>query len=222
MCFACADDDDLHSWVKAVATASLGPANPPAGRSVADLCGVLGINELDSADLHVVRAAFRECALHHHPEKGGDGAKWQAITEAYEVLVALRETEFQELEEYNAIKVTLDRPPAGESLGMHLVPTGKAPICRVSVKISSKAPLRRLAASSSLVILSSRWMTSQFVVLPLKKCAPHAWRRCRRVLIKLLRRKPAAQLRSSPAPTCSRRQLKTLRRAAARRVSCKQ
>jgi DnaJ-domain-containing protein 1 len=128
---SCRDEDDRHEWVKAIASASLGPANAPAGRSAAELCEVLGLSA--DAVLDDIRRAFRKLALKCHPDKGGDPQQFQRITEAYEVMVALLETAEQEAEDFDTIRVALERQP-GESLGIHLEGRGKSPLCRVSVR----------------------------------------------------------------------------------------
>lgn len=50
---------------------------------------VLGLDETATPD--EVRAAFRELAQVHHPDKGGDAAKFDAIRKAY--AIALKEAE---------------------------------------------------------------------------------------------------------------------------------
>jgi molecular chaperone DnaJ len=49
-----------------------------------DYYEVLGLNKSASAD--EVKKAFRKAAVEHHPDKGGDEAKFKEIGEAYEVL----------------------------------------------------------------------------------------------------------------------------------------
>jgi molecular chaperone DnaJ len=49
-----------------------------------DYYEVLGVNKDASAD--ELKKAFRRAAIEHHPDKGGDEAKFKEINEAYEVL----------------------------------------------------------------------------------------------------------------------------------------
>jgi molecular chaperone DnaJ len=49
-----------------------------------DYYEVLGISKSASAD--EIKKAFRKAAIEHHPDKGGDEAKFKEINEAYEVL----------------------------------------------------------------------------------------------------------------------------------------
>lgn len=49
-----------------------------------DYYEVLGIGKTASAD--EIKKAFRKAAVEHHPDKGGDEAKFKEINEAYEVL----------------------------------------------------------------------------------------------------------------------------------------
>ncbi len=49
-----------------------------------DYYEVLGINKDASAD--EVKKAFRKAAVEHHPDRGGDEAKFKELNEAYEVL----------------------------------------------------------------------------------------------------------------------------------------
>jgi len=49
-----------------------------------DYYEVLGVNKNASAD--ELKKAFRRAAIEHHPDKGGDEAKFKEINEAYEVL----------------------------------------------------------------------------------------------------------------------------------------
>src|SRR4051794_23002789 len=49
-----------------------------------DYYEVLGIGKGASAD--EIKKAFRQAAVKHHPDRGGDEAKFKEINEAYEVL----------------------------------------------------------------------------------------------------------------------------------------
>lgn len=49
-----------------------------------DYYEILGINKSASAD--EIKKAFRKAAVEHHPDKGGDEAKFKEVGEAYEVL----------------------------------------------------------------------------------------------------------------------------------------
>ena len=49
-----------------------------------DYYEILGINKSASAD--EIKKAFRKLAVKHHPDKGGDEAKFKELNEAYEVL----------------------------------------------------------------------------------------------------------------------------------------
>ena len=49
-----------------------------------DYYDVLGIKKNSSAD--EIKSAFRKAAIEHHPDRGGDEAKFKELNEAYEVL----------------------------------------------------------------------------------------------------------------------------------------
>ncbi len=49
-----------------------------------DYYEILGISKSASAD--EIKKAFRRAAVEHHPDRGGDEAKFKEINEAYEVL----------------------------------------------------------------------------------------------------------------------------------------
>ena len=49
-----------------------------------DYYEVLGVSKGASAD--ELKKAFRRTAIEHHPDKGGDEAKFKELNEAYEVL----------------------------------------------------------------------------------------------------------------------------------------
>src|ERR1700712_928517 len=49
-----------------------------------DYYEVLGVKKDASAD--EIKKAFRRSAIEHHPDKGGDEAKFKEVNEAYEVL----------------------------------------------------------------------------------------------------------------------------------------
>jgi molecular chaperone DnaJ len=50
----------------------------------ADYYDLLGVNKNASAD--EIKKAFRKAAVEHHPDRGGDEAKFKEVNEAYEVL----------------------------------------------------------------------------------------------------------------------------------------
>src|ERR1044072_7514273 len=49
-----------------------------------DYYEVLGVGKSASAD--EIKKAFRRAAVQHHPDRGGDEAKFKEVNEAYEVL----------------------------------------------------------------------------------------------------------------------------------------
>ena len=49
-----------------------------------DYYEVLGINKDASAD--EIKSAFRKAAIEHHPDRGGEEAKFKEVNEAYEIL----------------------------------------------------------------------------------------------------------------------------------------
>ena len=49
-----------------------------------DYYSILGINKQASQD--EIKKAYRKSAMKHHPDHGGDGAKFSQINEAYETL----------------------------------------------------------------------------------------------------------------------------------------
>src|SRR5580700_2617890 len=55
-----------------------------AATSKRDYYEVLGVGKDASAD--EIKKAFRKAAVEHHPDRGGDEAKFKELNEAYEVL----------------------------------------------------------------------------------------------------------------------------------------
>src|SRR4051812_33835460 len=49
-----------------------------------DYYEILGVSKEASAD--EIKKAFRRAAIEHHPDRGGDEAKFKEINEAYEIL----------------------------------------------------------------------------------------------------------------------------------------
>lgn len=49
----------------------------------------LGLPEAPLPELGVVKARWRELAARHHPDRGGDGAMFAALSQAYDEAVAL-------------------------------------------------------------------------------------------------------------------------------------
>src|SRR5581483_4101540 len=49
-----------------------------------DYYEILGVSKSASAD--EIKKAFRKAAVQHHPDRGGDEAKFKEVNEAYEVL----------------------------------------------------------------------------------------------------------------------------------------
>ena len=57
-----------------------------------DYYDILGISKSASAD--DIKRAYRKLASEHHPDRGGDDAKFKEINEAYQVLSDSRLTTF--------------------------------------------------------------------------------------------------------------------------------
>ena len=84
----------MREWMHVIAVASAGPANAPA--SIASYYEVLGLNPTSDVTLRNIKFTYRKKALKNHPDKGGDRQVFQMISEAYEVLTAVKETESEE------------------------------------------------------------------------------------------------------------------------------
>jgi hypothetical protein len=81
-------------WMHAIAIAANGPVNAPA--SMESYYAVLGLADKETVTLRDVKFTYRKEALKNHPDKGGDRVVFQKISEAYEVLTAVKETEIEE------------------------------------------------------------------------------------------------------------------------------
>ena len=84
----------------------------------------------EKASLKKIKLAFRRKALKTHPDKGGDPELFQRVSEAYEVLTSVRETEEEEREHYREQRLELGRGPTG-ALGLWFNEEGTPPLCRV-------------------------------------------------------------------------------------------
>ena len=113
VCFEAASDENKHEWIQHICSAALGPVNAPPTSKL-----YFSTLQLEpDATLQEIRRAFRKLALKSHPDKvrvthpsqrtlssaralhsdkGGDVAQFLLVTEAYEVLVSIRETELEE------------------------------------------------------------------------------------------------------------------------------
>eukprot|EP00935_MAST-01C_sp_MAST-1C-sp1_P002424 g2424.t1 len=144
--FECATEDERNRWVHALAAAALGPVNSTMsfdpyyellGLATAEELGAMDPAEkarflAEKASLKKIKLAFRRKALKTHPDKGGDPELFQRVSEAYEVLTSVRETEEEEREHYREQRLELGRGPTG-ALGLWFNEEGTPPLCRVSV-----------------------------------------------------------------------------------------
>ena len=73
-----------RSWLGAAALLRLVLAAVAAVSEGEDLYAVLGLDE--SATDREIKAAYRKLSLKHHPDKGGEVAKFKQVSNAYEVL----------------------------------------------------------------------------------------------------------------------------------------
>lgn len=55
-----------------------------SGDQQRDACALLGVD--NAADFALIRKSYRKLATQHHPDKGGDPARFMEIREAYELL----------------------------------------------------------------------------------------------------------------------------------------
>lgn len=120
-------EEDKYDWIEAISAASMGPVNAPI--TVSQYYEILQLPE--SASLMDIKKAYRKLALKNHPDRGGDLDKFKDVTEAYEVLCAVKETQVAESEDYTEIAVTLERGTRG--LGISLEDNGEPPLNRVIV-----------------------------------------------------------------------------------------
>ena len=139
--FCALNEEDKYHWIRAIAAASLGPVNAPV--TVAQYYHTLGLGErydasldkssgsVDPPDLNDIKRAYRKAALRSHPDKGGNMDLFKAVTEAYEVLQAVLETENEEAEHFDEVQVTIERDGLGLGIGMQQ--KGTPPLIRVIV-----------------------------------------------------------------------------------------
>jgi curved DNA-binding protein CbpA len=105
---------------------AVGPVNPPP--TVHLYYDRLGLTpECRSID---IKKAFRKLALKHHPDKGGDKAFFQKLTEAYEILTSVRESSDLEQEEYETLTFPFKR---GTVWGFTVHSAGEPPLTRVMI-----------------------------------------------------------------------------------------
>ena len=93
------DDEEKYEWIRAIALAAAGPVNPPATASM--YYRLLGLNK--EATVRDIQKAYRKAALKSHPDKGGDPEQFKLVVEAYEVLLAIKETEEEEERDFRPI-----------------------------------------------------------------------------------------------------------------------
>lgn len=120
-------EEEKYEWIETISAASLGPVNAPI--TVAMYYETLELPE--TASLIQIKKAYRKLALKNHPDRGGDLDAFKAVTEAYEVLCSVKETQVAEAEDYIEVNVTLDRGTRG--LGISLEDSGAPPLNRVIV-----------------------------------------------------------------------------------------
>ena len=114
------DDDGKFAWLDALSHAS---AQTTTLYELTAFYHALGVAM--GTPMKQMKKHYRKLALRHHPDKGGDPAKFHRITEAYEVLTslkALEETEAEEAAKYDVVvaEATLQKGPAGVGLGLHI------------------------------------------------------------------------------------------------------
>jgi hypothetical protein len=120
-------EEEKYEWIEAISAASAGPVNAPV--TVQLYYDTLELPE--TASLIQIKKAYRKLALKNHPDRGGDLDAFKAVTEAYEVLCSVKETQVAEAEDYVEVHVTLDRGTRG--LGISLEDSGAPPLNRVIV-----------------------------------------------------------------------------------------
>ena len=133
VCFDAPSDEEKYEWIRLIARAAVGPVNAP--KTVNTYYEVLNLRKEAGQEVteNEVRKAYRKLALRHHPDKGGDIALFQRITEAYEILCALAEQAAEEAEDFVQVHASLRRGGEG-GMGCSLKGTGKPPLARISVK----------------------------------------------------------------------------------------
>jgi hypothetical protein len=86
-------EDEKFAWLDSISKASdMGIKSEQVSKFYLEL----GLDH--NVDWKVIKRTYRKLALKYHPDKGGDVARFQLITEAYEVLSSLQQ-EVEELEE---------------------------------------------------------------------------------------------------------------------------
>jgi hypothetical protein len=120
-------EDEKYNWIEVISAAAMGPVNAPP--AISEYFEALGLTE--EATLSEAKKVYRKLALKNHPDRGGDIFEFKKITEAYEVICAVKETAVQEAEDYDEVRVELVRGSKG--LGMSLEDSGSPPLNRVIV-----------------------------------------------------------------------------------------
>lgn len=75
-----------------------------------DFYGILGVSKTASAD--EIKTAYRKLAHQHHPDKGGDQAKFKEINEAYQIL-----GDANKRQQYDQFGQTFDGNMGGDQSG---------------------------------------------------------------------------------------------------------
>ena len=91
---------------------------------------LLGLDESQSS-LSDIKHAYHRLALHNHPDRGGDTAKFSRIAEANNVLKVYRQREAHDKLQYVVVSLSLPRTTSG--IGIELEDVGVAPLNRVTV-----------------------------------------------------------------------------------------
>eukprot|EP00937_MAST-01D_sp_MAST-1D-sp2_P002497 g2497.t1 len=147
-------ETEQTQWVSCLNSASV-LLSMARENAVAPFCSALGLqaDDIDALTTRAIKLAYRKAALTHHPDKGGDMDVFNAISEAHETLLEMKQLAELEAAEWTAYEVLV--PYSEDGMGLHLVEKDEPPLCRPMVKrvIEGKVvhSLGRLAVGDLLV-----------------------------------------------------------------------
>ena len=119
------DAEEQAAWLEAFTSAAVRESTAFDLAPHYEALGFDSAAEGAAATDNALKKAYRKLALKNHPDKGGDKALFQQITEAYEVLCSARETDAERRQRDEAtvtstVECRLQKGPPGVGLGVRI------------------------------------------------------------------------------------------------------